>query len=49
MNKDMYYTEDEAADCVYDMEQLREYLCGLDDAVVDGMYTKECVDTFSNR
>ena len=49
MNKDMYYTEDEAADRVYDMEQLCEYLYGLDDAVVDGMYKKECVDTFSNR
>ena len=49
MNKDTYYTEDEAADRVYDIEQLCEYLCGLDDAIVDGMYKKEYVDTFSNR
>ena len=45
----MYYTEDEAADLVHDMEQLREYLYGLDDAIVDGMYKKEYVDIFSTR
>jgi len=44
-----YYTEDDAADLVYDIEQLREYIYGLDDAIVDGMYKKEYVDTFSNR
>jgi len=42
-----YYTEDDAADLVYDMEQLREYIYGLDDAIVDGMYKKEYVDTYN--
>lgn len=45
-----YYTEDETADLVHDLESFREYVYGEDGVVVDGMmYKKSEVERFRNR
>lgn len=50
---DGFYCEDEIYDIVDDMEELKEYLNGLDDATLNEnskvYYKKEYVDTFANR
>jgi len=44
-----YYSEDEMCDLVHDPEIFREYVYGLDDAVVHTAYKKSYVDKFINR
>lgn len=44
-----YYSDDEMCDLVSDPESFREYVNGLDDAVVQTAYKKSYVDAFRNR
>jgi hypothetical protein len=45
---DAYYTQSAIEDKC-DITELREYLYGLDDAIVAGRYKKKYVDTFLMR
>ena len=44
-----YYTEDDVCDMVGDFEDFREYIYGLDDAILGGEYKKCYVDAYCNR